>query len=303
VELRHLRYFVAVAEELHFSRAAQRLHIAQSPLSQQIRQLEDEIGLDLFARTTRKVELTAAGAAFLTHARRALHEASRGIEVAQRAARGELGFVRIGFVDSAAYKLLPRILPVFQRAHPDVGIELRELTTAEQLARLPTEIDVGIVRDADPHDDVELTPLVNERLIAAVALGHPLAARGVISLADLSDDEFIVFPRARVPHGVDRFVALCRSCGFSPRIGQRALQHATVLGLVETGYGVALMPESVRDSARPGIAMLDLSEPDATSQLALLAPVEACAPLVAVFAAVALQATAALRGSSTHSWE
>ncbi len=292
MELRHLRYFVAIAEELHFGRAARRLHIAQSPLSQQIRQLEKELGVELFARTTRKVELTAAGGAFLRHARRALSEASMGAEAAQRAARGELGVLRVGFVDSAAYKLLPRLLPAFHVDHPDVGVELRELTTLEQLDRLGTEIDVGIVRDADASDEVRLTPLITERLIVAVPLRHPLADRAEISLSELSGDHFIVFPRARVPESVDRFVELCRSCGFSPKIGQLALQHATVLGLVETGYGVALLPDSVRDSTRPGIAMLDLAEPHATTRLSLLEPLDRATPLSEAFKEVALAVTA-----------
>lgn len=179
------------------------------------------------------------------------------------------------------------MLPPFQRANPTVGIELRELTTVEQIAQFGTQIDLGIVRDADPVEEAHLLPLITERLIVALSLTHALSDRQTISLSELSADNFIVFPRDRVPHGFDRFVELCRSCGFSPRIGQRALQHATVLGLVETGYGVALLPESVRDSARPGIAMVNLSEPNAQSQLALLTPATDRAPLVDAFVASA----------------
>lgn len=287
MELRHLKYFVAVAEELHFSRAAERLHVAQSPLSQQIRQLEAEIGADLFVRTTRRVELTAAGSALLQSARRALAETDRGVEAARRAANGQTGFLRIGFVDSAAYRLLPRVLPAFGRAYPAVDVELHELTTLEQLTRLGEDIDVGIVRDADPTEHAALTPLITERLIVAVALAHRLAGRDRVSLTELANDAFIVFPRSRVPHGVDRFVELCRQSGFSPRIAQHALQHATVLGLVEAAYGVALLPESVRDSVRSNVAVIDLAEPSARSQLALLQPRERAVPPARHFVDVA----------------
>lgn len=293
VELRHLRYFVAVAEELHFGRAAERLHMAQSPLSQQIRQLEREVGVALFVRTTRRVELTPAGAALLRYARASLREAATGIDVARRTAAGELGLLRIGFVDSAAYQLLPRLLPAFHAAHPRIGVQLRELTTVEQRARLGGEIDVGIVRDATSDDDAVVLPLVTERLVAAVAAGHRLAGRTRITLAELADESFIVFPDDRVPDNVGRLVRLCRSSGFTPRVGQRALQHATVLGLVESRYGVALLPASVRESARPGVAMLDLEEPQAVTQLAILHPrasadgTPGADPLVAAFADVA----------------
>ena len=288
MELRQLRAFVAVAEELHFGRAAKRLHMAQSPLSQQIRQLEAELRVQLFARTTRSVALAPAGEALLPLARRSIAEARAGAEAARRAAEGETGFLRIGFVDSAAYKLLPRVLPTFARAYPHVGVELRELSTLEQQDELGTTIDIGIVRDADPVDGATLTPLVTERFVAALPLDHPLAHRERISLAELSADAFIVFPRERVPYGVDRFTELCRSCGFSPRIAQRALQHATVLGLVEAAFGVALLPESVRDTARLGVVMLDLTEAAAVSQLALLEPDEALPPSAQAFVEVAV---------------
>lgn len=293
VELRHLRYFVAVAEELHFGRAAARLHMAQSPLSQQIRQLESDIGVELFARTTRRVELTPAGTALLRYARGALREAATGIDVARRTARGELGLLRIGFVDSAAYRLLPRLLPAFHRLHPDIGVDLYELTTAEQVAALGEQIDVGIVRDADPMQDIEVTPLVTERLVAAVDADHALADRASLTLDELRDESFIVFPDDRVPDNVARLTRLCRAAGFTPHIGQRALQHATVLGLVESGYGVALLPASVRESARPGVAMIDLRERQATTGLALLQPAGSTDPLVAAFSAVAVEVAAA----------
>ncbi|CAN5149173.1 LysR substrate-binding domain-containing protein [soil metagenome] len=269
MELRHLRYFVAVAEELHFHRAAERLHIAQPPLSQQIKQLEAELGTMLLRRTSRRVELTDAGHVFLGWARRMLRDADLAVESARRTARGELGWLTVGFVDSASYGLLPHILRAYRARAPGVQLELRELTTEHQLSALSDELDVGLVRELNDLPGLVLTPLLVEPLVAALPPGHRLSERSRIPLAELAAEGFVLFPRPRVPYVYDHIVSLCRSAGFSPRLAQEALQYPTMLGLVAAGFGVALVPSSVGAFLRAKVAFVPLRERTATSELSL----------------------------------
>lgn len=286
IELGDLRAFLAVAEELHFGRAAARLHVAQSPLSRQIRQLEARLGTPLFTRTSRRVELTDAGAELVEPARRALGAVSAAVVTAQRAGRGEIGRLRVGFVDSAAYRLLPPLLRRFRAARPDVALHLTELTTIHQLEVLGRDIDVGIVRDPDPVPGIAFTRLVRENMTVAVPRTHRLAGDSVF-LVDLAHEPFVMLPRDVVPNVHDRVLALCRSAGFSPRISQRALQHATILGLVEAGFGVAVLPESVRDSSRPGISFPLLRDDTARTELVLTYPDRTLRPVEEAFRALA----------------
>lgn len=270
MELRHLRSFVAVAEELHFSRAARRLHIEQPALSQQIRQLEHELGATLFERTTRRVELTGPGRVLLERARTVLAAAERSVADTRRAATGQLGWLTIGFVDSAAYGVLPPILRALRATVPDLSLQLRELSTEAQLAALRDDIDVGIVRDVPAFDGLTITPLVTEPLVTAVPSTHPLARRDAVRLRDLADEEFISFPRDRVPRIHDRLVDLCRTIGgFRPRTGHHALQYPTILGLVAADYGIALVPAPLRTFAHAGVRFVDIADAGVVSELAL----------------------------------
>ena len=274
MELRHLRYFVAVAEELHFRRAAERLHISRPPLTQQIQDLEREVGVTLLDRTSRSVALTEGGRAFLAYARRSLAEADRAIEAAQRTARGELGWLTLAFVNSAAYEVLPPLLRAFHAQYPDVRLDLRELPTENQLGLIGGELDLGVVRDprVEQDDDLTLTPLVDEPLFAALPHDHRLAARRRVDLAELAADPFVMVSRAGTPSVHDATVALCLQAGFSPRTAEEALQYPTVLGLVAARYGIAIVPACARLLRIAGVAYVPLADAGATSLLAFVTP-------------------------------
>jgi DNA-binding transcriptional LysR family regulator len=253
MELHHLRYFVAVAEELHFGRAARRLRMAQPPLSQQIRRLEEEVGARLLDRSRRHVALTAAGAAFLVHARRAVAEAEVAAEDARRAARGEIGRLAVGFVGSAMAGPLPAILRAFRAASPDVELSLTQLTTSRQLEALRAgSCDVGCLHPP-VGEGLMVQPLLVEPLVAAVPAEHPLAAAGEVDLADLAQEPFIVPPREEGAAFHDEVVAACARAGFHPRTAQGATEMATIIGLVAAGAGVALVPAVFGQMHREGV--------------------------------------------------
>jgi DNA-binding transcriptional LysR family regulator len=246
VELRHLRYFIAVAEELHFGRAAQRLHIAQPPLSQQIRRLEDDLGVGLLHRTNRRVELTDAGRAFLVEARLTLAQADRATQVASRAARGEVGRLIIGHMASAELNVFPRLLPVLRRRYPAIELEFQLLGASEQLRLLRDgAIHVGFVRL--PADDRTLTvrPIVREPLVVVLPERHPLARRRSVTLRALRGERFVLFPRRHAPGYYDTLIAICRQAGAEPMIVHDTDRLHTTLSLVATGRGVSLMPKCV----------------------------------------------------------
>lgn len=270
MELRQIRYFVAVAEELHFRRAAQKLHVAQPPLSQQIQRLERELGTELFRRTRRKVELTGAGESFLAEARRTLVHAERAEEAARSAARGESGWLRIGFVGSISYDLLPRLLGEFREHYPQVQMALRQLTTEAQIEALQTgDIDVGLAREMESVEGLTVFPLFTEPLIAALPDNHLLAEREHISLEELSKERFITVPRSLAPRLYDRFVYLCHAAGFSPTISQEASQFPTILGLVSAELGVSAIPDAVRAFPKTGVSYRALTDDGAESSVSV----------------------------------
>lgn len=241
MELRHLRYFVAVAEELNFGRAAGRLRISQPPLSQQIRKLEDELGVELFYRTKRRVELTEAGGLFLAEARKTLRQAEEAARVARRSGRGELGALSIGFVGSAAYGVLPELLRGFREEYPGVRLELQTMTTLEQVGALENgDIGLGVLRP--PVDgDLEILPVSREPLVAVLPEGHALAIRETVPLAALAGEDFVLWPRRSGSAVYDRILGLCAEAGFSPRVTQESEEHQVIAGLVAAGLGVSLV--------------------------------------------------------------
>ena len=220
MELRHLRYFVAVATELHFGRAAKQLHISQPPLSMQIRALEEELGVTLLHRTKRQVSMTRAGKAFLHDARQILERAEQAMLTARRAARGEIGELVVGFISVADYNLLPLVLREFRRCYPRVAMSLRELTTDAQIAELfEGRIDVGFLLPPVSEPAIESVPILREPLIAAIPEHHPLAStQGKIPLASLSGAPFIMTPRHMSPGLHDDIVTFCHSAGSSLRV-------------------------------------------------------------------------------------
>lgn len=257
MELRHLRYFVAVAEELHFGRAAERLHIAQPPLSRQIRDLEEELGVPLFDRVARGIELTPAGRAFLPEARLTLAQAERAQRSAQRAAKGEIGRLRVGFVEAATYSaILPNVLGFFRMHLPQIGLSLFEMSSGEQEeAFRDGRIDLGMLDNPPPDAErwLNVEPVYADPLVAALPESHPLAAAARVTLADLAGDSFVLFPRSDVPRLYDEFIASCRAAGFSPRVVQQAAGWHTLAGLVGAGVGTGFVPRSLADARRPGI--------------------------------------------------
>ncbi|HJV86771.1 MAG TPA: LysR substrate-binding domain-containing protein [Noviherbaspirillum sp.] len=264
IELRQLRYFVAVAEESHFGRAAVRLHMTQPPLSQTIQSLEAALGTPLFARTKRRVALTPAGAALLPEARRILQQAGALPDLARRAASGESGLLSLSFVSTADYSVLPPLLREFRERHPQVRIELREATTDVQLEDLmQNRIDAGLLI-APLQDKVkaelDYLRVFSEPLVLAAPKGlKALRGKREVSLGSISDMPLIIFPRRIAPAFHDAIVGCFRDAGLTPHIGQEAIQMQTIVGLVSAGMGIALVPQSVSNLKRPGVEYKTLS--------------------------------------------
>jgi DNA-binding transcriptional LysR family regulator len=294
VELRPLRSFLVLAEELHFGRAARRLHISQPPLSRQIRRLEDELGVELLRRTRRSVQLTDAGRLLVEQGRPLVDQAERVEELVRRAGAGEVGRLAVGFVGSATYETLPAIVRAFRDLAPGVELRLEELTTAPQVAALRAgQIDVGLVRPPVDGGRLRLTPLVEERLVAALPDTHPLAGRTRVRAAALADDPFVLFPRQIGSGLYDDVLGVCRAAGFGPRVVQEAGDMQTIVSLVSAGIGVSLVPSSVAVFRPPGVVYRDLDGPNATLALALAERLDERSPLVARFREAAC---AAMRG-------
>jgi DNA-binding transcriptional LysR family regulator len=261
MELRHLRYFVAVAEELHFGRAASRVRIAQPALSQQVRQLEQELGLSLFNRTKRRVELTPAGRAFLEEVRPVFTQTERAVRTAQRAGRGEIGWLAIGFVPSADLDILPRVLRVWNARFPHVEIELHAVLPGALVEALRDgRIQIGFLRLPADETGLVVETIQREPLVAALPRGHRAGRKARVRLADLAGDTMILFPRDTAPEYYDLLINACRRAGFTPRVLHPGSMQ-TNLGLVSAGLGVALMPASIRNLRRAGVVYRDLTSP------------------------------------------
>ncbi|TVQ25589.1 MAG: LysR family transcriptional regulator [Leptolyngbya sp. DLM2.Bin15] len=261
MELRHLHYFIAVAEELHFSRAAERLCISQPPLSQQIRSLEDELGVRLFERTKRHVQLTEAGKVLLERSYLVLAQLEQAIEATQRVGRGEVGRLAIGFVGSATYTVLLEILSAFRAQFPAVELQLRELTTAQQIQALhDKQVDIGIVRSAISEPGLSVELLLPESLVLALPEAHPLSTQTEVSLSTLADELFILFPAKMGPVFYKQIIHSCQQAGFRPKVAQEAVQMQTIIGLVAAGLGIAIVPASLQNFHRNGVIYRPLQE-------------------------------------------
>ena len=258
-DLRRLRYFVAVAEELHFGRAARRLNVSQPPLSVQVRTLEREIGTPLLIRTQRRVELTEAGRVLLEEARRLLDQAEAAVTHARRAADGAVGPLTVGFVSTVDYSILPPLVRRFRQKHPGIALKLLELTGDRQQALLQSgELDLGLSILPSPAAGLIMRPVFREPLIAAVPANHPLAGRRRTALRSLAVEAFIQFPRELAPGLYDLAIAACQKAGFTPHLAQEAIQMQTILGLVAAGLGVALVPQCMSKLQRPDVRYLAL---------------------------------------------
>ena len=274
LELRQLRHFVTVAEELHFGRAAERLHMTQPPLSQSIAGLEELLGAPLFLRNRRQVALTAAGSALLPEARRILEDAGALPALVRRVAAGEAGRLTLAFVSTADYSVLPSILQRYRAAFPDVQLVLREATSDVQAEELLSgRIDAGFVIPPLPsHTDAALAymKVLEEPLILCAPAGlDALRGGGAVRLRDLPPLPLVIFPRAAAPALHDAILACFRAAGITPVIGQEALQMQTIDSLVSGGMGLALVPQYVSNLMRVGVEYRALVDPTPLAETGL----------------------------------
>lgn len=272
IELRHLRYFIAVAEELHFGHAAARLNISQPPLSQQIQILEQQIGARLLARTNRSVSLTPAGKQFLADSRQILSQVDDAAARAARLHQGETGELRIGFTSSAPFiKAVSDTLSSFRQRYPDVHLQTREINTREQIAPLNEGgLDLGLMRNTQLPETLAWQVILREPLLAMIHRNHPLAAREAVSLGELAQEPFVFFD-PHVGTGLyDDILGLMRRYHLTPTIAQEVGEAMTIIGLVAAGMGVSILPASFRRVELREMRWVPITEPDAVSEMWLV---------------------------------
>jgi DNA-binding transcriptional LysR family regulator len=270
MELRQLQYFVAVAEERHFGRAAQRLRMSQPPLSIQIKGLEADLGVRLLNRSTRQVTLTDAGSTFLEKARAILGAVEEAREVARGAEQGIRGRLDVGFISSATLSLLPPSIRLFRERFGGVELELKELTSAQQVDALyEDEIKVGLVRLPMRAPGIRFEPVLKERLVLALPSGHVLEKLDRVSLEAIADLPLIFFTRQLIPGFHAQIVELFQRVGAFPKVAQHAVHLQTIVGLVASGVGIAILPSSAERVSREGVVYRALDAPDATSWMGL----------------------------------
>ena len=271
MELRHFKYFVAVAEELHYGRAAKKLNIAQPPLSQQIMNLEEELGIQLFDRSKRNIQLTPAGSHFLKEAKQVLLHVEQAAEAARRIHVGKAGHLRVGFVGSVIHTFLPWGLRLFRERFPDVELVLNEINTAEQIALLHAKrLDIGFHYIAAEDHQLASKTLTEAPLLAVLHNEHPLSGRKSVQIKQLAHEQFIANTRSSEPVVRDAFISICHSAGFTPKIAQEAGQVQTVLGLVASGIGPCLLPDFIKNIRRPGVQYVPLSGSTPSVKLAVV---------------------------------
>lgn len=292
MELRHLRYFLAIAQELNFTRAAERLGIGQPPLSQQIKDLEQEVGTLLFQRTPRGVVLTEAGQAFMTEAELVVLGAERAKAAAQRAARGETGLLRVGFTSSAAFNsVVPQAIRNYRRTYPHVTLTLEEANTARQLQWLEDGLlDVAFIRPGPlTPAHVYLHRYVDESMKIVLPTSHSQAQANRLPIAALAEDSFILFPRRVGQSLYDEIVNACRQAGFEPIRGQEAPQLSSVINLVAAELGVSIVPAAITQVQIPGVHYLEIEGNAPKARLALAIRAEEQSAVVRNFVGLAVE--------------
>ncbi len=261
MEFRHLRYFLVLAEELHFGRAARRLSMSQPPLSLNIQQLEASIGARLFTRNSKQVALTAAGLAFVPAARALLEQAAQSASHARDVGQGMAGSLSIGFAGTMLYSGLPEILASFQAGHPLLRLMLRELSSSEQLIELAHDrLDVGFVHTTRVPPELSQVLVSSQAFVGCLPAGHPLARQSSLSLQALQGEPFAVVSRAVSPDYHERILAICTEAGFYPEIRYELRHWLSVVSLVSQGMGVALVPAALSQSAMAGAAFVPLDQ-------------------------------------------
>nr|WP_239538099.1 LysR family transcriptional regulator [Dyella mobilis] len=287
--MRHLRYFVAVADTLHFGKAAERLGMSQPPLSQQIRQLEEMVGARLLTRTNRRVALTEPGQLFLQEARDILAKVDRATELAQRAQRGELGELRIGFTRTVPLSQdIPRAILAFRQQFPAVHLQLEEMMSLQQIdALLERKLHIGILRPNVLPRSLVSKCMFRDPLVAVLPAGHPalkrIDGRGKLPARVLAQEPFVVFARTAGAGVYEHVFSVCRNAGFAPRIAQEAREASTIIGLVAAGLGVSILPASCGHVHVEDVHYIPLADADATSEVHVVYREDERSPLVPRF--------------------
>ncbi|HPL63165.1 MAG TPA: LysR family transcriptional regulator [Syntrophales bacterium] len=302
MELRHLIYFIAVAEELHFGRAARRLNISQPPLSQQIRQLEAEIGVRLFERTKRRVEITQPGLIFLEEARKIVRLSEEAVRRTIRAGKGEIGKLTVGYVGSANYSLLPPVVRGFRKRFPKVDLALMELNTSHQIEALQDgRIQIGFLRPpkGSERNGLSIEPLIRESLLAALPQSHALAGKRRLSWRMLSGEQFIMIPRQRAPGFYDQIINLCQQEGFSPDIVLEASQFHTIIGMVSAEIGITIVPSSMQAASIQGVVFRPVGRENIKTELAMAWQKKNPSPVLLQFIELARETAKTVRSSES----
>jgi len=288
MELRHLRYFIAIAEELSFSKAAVRLHISQPPLSQQILDLERELGVRLFERGPRQVKLTHAGEAFLSEARATLSQAGNAVLTAQRADRGEVGQLHIGYLTSATNASFAAIIRDFRQQLPQVALHLRDMNEVDMLRAIREgSVHAALLRAVPEDDELAIAPLWTDTINVALPAAHPLARKKSISIRDLAAESFIILDPSFYPIASNCFMLVCREVGFIPRITQHASDYLSLLWLVASGLGITLATDSLRDLQRDGMIWKPLRDVPKDARMLLVTRKDNTSPVLAAFRTLA----------------
>ncbi|MDR3456258.1 MAG: LysR family transcriptional regulator [Verrucomicrobiae bacterium] len=298
MELRHLKYFVTVAERHNFTRAAEELHVAQPAISQQIKSLEDELGVSLLHRTKRSVKLTAAGHAFFSEAGEILAHAELSKQIARRAARGETGSLAIGCVGASASGFLPELIRSYRQRFPAVRVHLLELTPEQQLQAFARgKIDVGFTRPLVASDAKNFTQerIYRDRLMLAVPETHALARAGHVRLEKFAGEDFVMFKRSEAPKLADAMMQLCARAGFTPQVVSEPPMIQTVLLAVAAGIGVAIVPGCVRSFRQPGVTILPVRPASPFIDLVLTRPNGEPSPTVAAWLELVRERLPAIR--------
>lgn len=291
ITLKQMRYFLVLAEELNFSRAAERLSITQPPLSSSIALLEENLNVRLFERNKRRVQLTQAGKGFMREARHVLNQTERACEVARSLDAGRSGYIDVGITGTMLFKGVPELVQAFMQANPGVHITLSEQSTAEQIdALVARRLDIGFVMHAGTPDKLAGEPLSDEVFACCLPSGHPLARRQSISLLELTEESFVTLVRDQSPHNYDNVINSCMKAGFYPKIRFSARQWLTVAALVASGLGVALVPSSIASSGIKGACFLPLNDAQITSRIWCLRHQDNRDPAVLAFFDVFLDA-------------
>ena len=288
MELKHLTSFVAVADQLSFVRAAYQLHISQPALTGQIQRLEEELDVQLLVRNRRTVKLTELGEIFLVEARATLTRAKQAVECVQKAARGEVGRLKIGFVSSVALEVVPSIISEFRKQHPEVTLDLTNLRTVSQVkALLGENIDIGFLRLPLSHDQLNIKVIHREKFAVILPKGHRLAKDKRLRIAQLQDEPFVAYGRRWAPGFFDSIMQMCTREGFSPNIVQETGEMYTAIALVKAGVGIAILPQSVVLAQSKNIVMKILPKSSGSSEIALATRAGEKSSLVLSFVAVA----------------